>query len=406
MSFASLLGDVIAVDANGAQASVSSLDGKYLFLYFSAHWCPPCRGFTPRLADFYGKHHDAKNFEVVFVSSDKEENSFREYFSEMPWKALPYSDRDRKGRLSRKFGVNGIPSLVLLGPDGKEITRKGREQVTQDSEASSFPWQPKSLKDIVGSTFTGKAGQHVSTVELAGKYLGIYFSAHWCGPCRGFTPTLAAAYDKLKAAGKPFEIIFSSADHDSDSFDQYYKEMPWLAIPYDDSERREALNDFFEVEGIPTLVILDPEFKVVNADGVAAVRRDKNGESFPWAPKALVDIAEAGPGVLNKSPCAVMLAAHADPATKDTLRSAMEAAALDYAARVKESGKEAAVVFTYCDDARVEQAIRNFLANTSKEAALAFIDASSETKALAPTPHMSPADIRVWLQPYIDAAEQ
>ena len=36
--------------------------------------------------------------------------------------------------------------------------------------------------------------------------VGIYFSAHWCGPCRGFTPQLAKAYTQMKAAGKKFEV--------------------------------------------------------------------------------------------------------------------------------------------------------------------------------------------------------
>ena len=28
-------------------------DKKFVGFYFSAHWCPPCRGFTPVLKDFY-----------------------------------------------------------------------------------------------------------------------------------------------------------------------------------------------------------------------------------------------------------------------------------------------------------------------------------------------------------------
>ena len=36
------------------QIFVQAMAGKQaLALYFSAHWCPPCRGFTPQLAEWY-----------------------------------------------------------------------------------------------------------------------------------------------------------------------------------------------------------------------------------------------------------------------------------------------------------------------------------------------------------------
>jgi thiol-disulfide isomerase/thioredoxin len=63
-------------------------------------WCPPCRMFTPLLKQFYDKYGAEKGLELVFVSSDKEEGSFKEYFSHMSWYALPFADRDRKNKVN------------------------------------------------------------------------------------------------------------------------------------------------------------------------------------------------------------------------------------------------------------------------------------------------------------------
>ena len=68
--------------------------GKTVGIYFSAHWCPPCRGFTPALAKFYDKNTKDKNFEVIFVSCDQNESKFKEYFNEMPWLALSFNDKE------------------------------------------------------------------------------------------------------------------------------------------------------------------------------------------------------------------------------------------------------------------------------------------------------------------------
>ena len=210
-------------------------------IYFSAHWCPPCRGFTPVLAQAYKDiKAEGKSFEIVFVSSDRDQAQFDSYFAEMPWLALPFENRDLKEKLSKKFKVNGIPSLVLLdAKSGSIITTDGRAAISKDLKGEKFPWTPPSPLEALGSTFVGEG----KDTSIKDKYVGIYFSAHWCGPCRNFTPKLAETYKKLKAAGKPFEIVFCSADRDRKQFDEYFQTMPWIALPFEDRERAETLNE-------------------------------------------------------------------------------------------------------------------------------------------------------------------
>lgn len=94
--FQGLLGDKLLGKNGDVKTADVGGEGKTVGLYFSAHWCPPCRGFTPKLAEFYKKYHAEKNFEIVFVSSDKNEGDFKGYYEEMPWLALPFSERSRK----------------------------------------------------------------------------------------------------------------------------------------------------------------------------------------------------------------------------------------------------------------------------------------------------------------------
>merc|ERR1711976_237418 len=105
---------------DGEVETEKALAGKgAIALYFSAHWCAPCRGFTPQLAEWYKKDLSAKGLEVIFVSSDRDEASFKEYFAEQPWLALDYADRSTKAKLSEALGVSGIPSVVIMDADLK-----------------------------------------------------------------------------------------------------------------------------------------------------------------------------------------------------------------------------------------------------------------------------------------------
>jgi len=82
-----------------------------------------------------------KDFEVVFVSRDKDESSFTEYFSSMPWLAVPFSDVSLRERLCSKYDVIGIPALVVIDSTGEVIAPNARSAAAKDSQGLNFPWR-------------------------------------------------------------------------------------------------------------------------------------------------------------------------------------------------------------------------------------------------------------------------
>lgn len=94
---------------------------KYTLFYFSAHWCPPCRTFTPELVNFYNRHKNDHNFEIVFVSADRNEAAMREYFAEMPWLAIRYNQVRNSG-LAQRYAGPGIPCLVMVNAAGEVVS--------------------------------------------------------------------------------------------------------------------------------------------------------------------------------------------------------------------------------------------------------------------------------------------
>ena len=98
---------------------------KFTAIYYSAHWCPPCRAFTPKLVEWYkGFKPKHANFELVFASSDKDEPAMLEYMKEtgMPWPAVKFEEKKASGL--DKYAAGGIPYLVLIDENGKDLTGK------------------------------------------------------------------------------------------------------------------------------------------------------------------------------------------------------------------------------------------------------------------------------------------
>lgn len=136
--------DEIKGDLTGPEVKTAP---KYTALYFSAHWCPPCRMFTPKLVEWYNKFKPAHPyFELVFVSSDRSAEAMQEYIKgdNMPWPAVAF-DKARSEAFA-KFSSDGIPYLVLVDADGKPLT------ALPDNEWQSPAEVLQKIESIVGGS--------------------------------------------------------------------------------------------------------------------------------------------------------------------------------------------------------------------------------------------------------------
>jgi nucleoredoxin len=71
-----------------------------------------------------------KEFEIIFVSADRDKKAFDNYFQEMPWLAVPFDNSDIRKKIELRAKVKGIPTLLLYGANGSLLTKDGRKIIT------------------------------------------------------------------------------------------------------------------------------------------------------------------------------------------------------------------------------------------------------------------------------------
>ena len=134
--------------SNGKVSKEDLLKNEIIGVYFSAHWCGPCRAFTPKLAQFYKNvNKDEKKVEIIFNSADQDLKSFNEYFSTMPWIATPF-DSESKSRIDYACGINSIPQLIIFDNKGHILDDSGRRTVESQGTEAINTWRNKIPKEV------------------------------------------------------------------------------------------------------------------------------------------------------------------------------------------------------------------------------------------------------------------
>ena len=142
-----------STDLNGVALSLSDYRGKYVLLDFWASWCVPCRAGNPHLISLYNKYK-AKGFEIIGIADDDRNHGiWRRAIDEDKigiWKHIlnGFAGMSLAGEgkmpVGATYNISGLPTKILVNPDGKIIGRFGGGS---DSEAT----MDKMLAELFGS---------------------------------------------------------------------------------------------------------------------------------------------------------------------------------------------------------------------------------------------------------------
>lgn len=112
--------EIDMTDLSGKLSTVSSFKGKVLLIDFWATNCPPCLAEFPKLKQLYADYHK-EGFEIVGLSLD-ESREIVEAFqarAQLPWQLVNEAEQVKIAR--EKYRVRTIPSLFLVGRDGRIV---------------------------------------------------------------------------------------------------------------------------------------------------------------------------------------------------------------------------------------------------------------------------------------------
>ena len=149
--FENLVGNEMKVEGlylDGTEIDWSAYRGKVVLFDFWATWCGPCIAEIPNVQALYEKYHDA-GFEVLGYSIDEKVDALKKFEEErkLPWKTasetLSVNAKENGGKkyvsLSDYYNITGVPTMILVGKDGKVLDTNARGAKLEKLLQEQFP---------------------------------------------------------------------------------------------------------------------------------------------------------------------------------------------------------------------------------------------------------------------------
>ena len=130
---------LMGMTLDGRPLDLSQYQGKTVLVDFWATWCGPCRTEMQNIAANYAKYRD-KGFDVIAVSVDKDLEALSEFVTAQrpPWAVVADQMAGPRNSMAARYGISSLPSLVLVGPDGKVVAVNCRGEALGQELAKRF----------------------------------------------------------------------------------------------------------------------------------------------------------------------------------------------------------------------------------------------------------------------------
>ncbi len=133
--------DIEGPALNGEPSKLSDFAGKgdWVVVDFWASWCGPCKAAMPHLKEIYNAYN-GKGLKIVGVNvweNDKADFEKAVETLELPWDMIYSAGRGSMDNVATAtYGVRGIPTIMLIDPEGTIVIRtyNGQEVVEKVHE--------------------------------------------------------------------------------------------------------------------------------------------------------------------------------------------------------------------------------------------------------------------------------